>query len=250
MQYLHRSITSLSPAVRDDEWIWEYDVSDEQKCPRLNIRLLDNRNVIKYAEYFLWNTLNNSWINNCNINIHHNTTQYSAGGPVTCCCGKMLFVPEAKMMHPTLTHRHRGWVEKYLWFQDAESMIESQALITKQILNTGTNTQHNILLLAFTPSTSHLRGWLSDLAVGGSALEVETNLREDWSFKITEKVSWLKVPTSNFTFKTLLRHYDKRASLMTFESATQFHVNLLWVNKNLVLKCLNSVLKVKVLVCP
>ena len=141
-------------------------------------------------------------------------------------------------------------VEKYLWFQDAESMIESQALITKQILNTGTNTQHNILLLAFTPSTSHLRGWLSDLAVGGSALEVETNFCEDWSFKITEKVSWLKVPTSNFTFKTLLRHYDKRASLMTFASATQFHVNLLWVNKNLVLKCLNSVLKVKVLVCP
>ena len=35
-------------------------------------------------------------------------------------------------------------------------------------------------------------------------------------FTITEKAhtmafSWLKVPTSAFTFKTLLRHYDERA---------------------------------------
>ena len=40
------------------------------------------------------------------------------------------------------------------------------------------------------------------------------NVRED--FTITEKAptrafSWLKAPTSAFTFKTLLRHYAKRA---------------------------------------
>ena len=85
-------------------------------------------------------------------------------------------------------------------------------------------------------------------------------------FTITEKAptrafSWLKAPTSAFTFKTLLRHYAKRAltprslnvklgprrnyhkgraairhyanqpdraSLMTFVSVTPFHVYLPW----------------------
>ena len=45
-------------------------------------------------------------------------------------------------------------------------------------------------------------------------LELQTKVPED--FTITEKVptrafSWLKVPTSAFTFKTLLRHHAKRA---------------------------------------
>ena len=44
--------------------------------------------------------------------------------------------------------------------------------------------------------------------------ELQTNLCED--FTITEKAptwvfSWLKAPTSAFTFKALLRHYGKRA---------------------------------------
>ena len=44
-------------------------------------------------------------------------------------------------------------------------------------------------------------------------LELQTEVRED--FTITEKApnrafSWLKAPTSAFTFKTLLRHYAKR----------------------------------------
>ena len=48
----------------------------------------------------------------------------------------------------------------------------------------------------------------------GITPELQTKLRED--FTIMEKAptrafSWLKVPTSAFTFKTLLRHYAKRA---------------------------------------
>ena len=48
----------------------------------------------------------------------------------------------------------------------------------------------------------------------GIIVELQTNLRED--FTIMEKAparvfSWLKAPTSTFTFKTLLRHYAKRA---------------------------------------
>ena len=48
----------------------------------------------------------------------------------------------------------------------------------------------------------------------GIILELRAKVRED--FTITEKActrtfSWLKVPTSAFTFKTLLRHYAKRA---------------------------------------
>ena len=44
--------------------------------------------------------------------------------------------------------------------------------------------------------------------------ELQTKVRED--FTITEKVptrtfSWLKVTTSKFTFKALLRHYAKQA---------------------------------------
>ena len=44
-------------------------------------------------------------------------------------------------------------------------------------------------------------------------LELEANLREN--FTITEKASprafsWLKVPTSAFTLKTILRHYAKQ----------------------------------------
>ena len=44
------------------------------------------------------------------------------------------------------------------------------------------------------------------------AVELQTKVRED--FTITEKAptrafSWLKAPTSAFTFKTLLRHYAK-----------------------------------------
>ena len=44
--------------------------------------------------------------------------------------------------------------------------------------------------------------------------ELQTEVHED--FTITEKAptrafSWLKAPTSAFTFKTLLRHYAKRA---------------------------------------
>ena len=47
-----------------------------------------------------------------------------------------------------------------------------------------------------------------------SRLELQTNLREDYCFTIMEKAptrtfSWLKAPTSTFTFKTLLRHYAK-----------------------------------------
>ena len=46
----------------------------------------------------------------------------------------------------------------------------------------------------------------------------------------TRAFSWLKAPTSAFTFKTLLRHYAKlnRPSLMTFASRTQFHVERPW----------------------
>ena len=57
-------------------------------------------------------------------------------------------------------------------------------------------------------------------------------------FVITEKAptrafSWLKAATTAFTFKTLLRHYAKRAltprSLnVTFASRTQFHVERPW----------------------
>ena len=48
----------------------------------------------------------------------------------------------------------------------------------------------------------------------GQQVELQTNVRED--FTITEKAptrafSWLKAPTSAFTFKTLVRHYAKRA---------------------------------------
>ena len=47
-------------------------------------------------------------------------------------------------------------------------------------------------------------------------VELETNLREVWSFMITEKAltrtfSWLKGPTYAFTIKTLFRHYAKQA---------------------------------------
>ena len=47
-------------------------------------------------------------------------------------------------------------------------------------------------------------------------LELETNPREACSLIITKKdptraFSWLKVPTSAFTFKNLLRHYAKQA---------------------------------------
>ena len=45
------------------------------------------------------------------------------------------------------------------------------------------------------------------------SLELQTKVCED--FTITEKaptaLSWLKVPTSAFTYKTLLRHYAERA---------------------------------------
>ena len=49
-----------------------------------------------------------------------------------------------------------------------------------------------------------------------STLELDTNLRVVGSFTLPERAptrafSWLKVPTSAFTFKTLLRHYAKRA---------------------------------------
>ena len=50
----------------------------------------------------------------------------------------------------------------------------------------------------------------------------------------TRAFSWLKAPISAFTFKTLLRHYAKQAltpptcpSLMTFASASQFHIYFL-----------------------
>ena len=36
--------------------------------------------------------------------------------------------------------------------------------------------------------------------------------------------------------------------LMTFESVSQFHIDLLWVNVGLAYKCLNSVLNVKAVV--
>ena len=60
-------------------------------------------------------------------------------------------------------------------------------------------------------------------------------------FVITEKAptrafSWLKAATTAFTFKTLLRHYAKRFSLVSYSrpslmiiaSRTQFHVERPW----------------------
>ena len=47
----------------------------------------------------------------------------------------------------------------------------------------------------------------------------------------TRAFSWLKAPSSAFTFKTLLRHYANRAltpSLMKIASASQFHVYIPW----------------------
>ena len=54
-------------------------------------------------------------------------------------------------------------------------------------------------------------------------------------FTFTEKAPTraLKVPTSAFTFKALLRHYATPVSLMMFSSATQFHVYLSQVNAQL-----------------
>ena len=49
------------------------------------------------------------------------------------------------------------------------------------------------------------------LGAPGELLQSYSKVRED--FAITEKAlrafSWLKVPTSAFTYKTLLRHYTK-----------------------------------------
>ena len=95
-----------------------------------------------------------------------------------------------------------------------------------------------------------------------SALELQTKVREDVTITETASTrafSGLKAPTSSFTFKTLLRHYAKRAltpqslnvklglrrkghkgtgglvsivfyspSLMIIVSRTQFHVERLW----------------------
>ena len=48
-----------------------------------------------------------------------------------------------------------------------------------------------------------------------ATLELETNLREDFTSTaekaLTRAFSSLKAHTSAFTFKTLLRHYAKRA---------------------------------------
>ena len=85
-------------------------------------------------------------------------------------------------------------------------------------------------------------------ATSSFGVEVQTKVRED--FTITEKAhtwafSWLKAPTSTFTFKTLLRHYAKQAltpqslnvvsivsysrpSLLIIVSGTQFHVERPW----------------------
>ena len=41
------------------------------------------------------------------------------------------------------------------------------------------------------------------------AVEQETNLREVWSFTLVRTFSWLKAPTSTFTFKNLWRHYAR-----------------------------------------
>ena len=49
----------------------------------------------------------------------------------------------------------------------------------------------------------------------GQKLVLQTNHRQQSVFTITEKApirafSWLKAPTSVFTYKTLLRHYAKQ----------------------------------------
>ena len=44
----------------------------------------------------------------------------------------------------------------------------------------------------------------------------------------TKAFSWLKAPASTFTFKTLIRHYAKRPTLMMIASWTQFHVERPW----------------------
>ena len=73
-----------------------------------------------------------------------------------------------------------------------------------------TNTPHQDRGL---PSSSApaLSGSLSPLSAAWSPVELETNLRFSQSTDNvpTRVSSWLKVPTSVFTFKTLLRHYAK-----------------------------------------
>ena len=49
-------------------------------------------------------------------------------------------------------------------------------------------------------------------------LELPTNLREDHIVTekaLTRALDWLKLPTSAFTFKSLLRHYAKWAPKQT-----------------------------------
>ena len=55
-----------------------------------------------------------------------------------------------------------------------------------------------------------------DVAWGNQISAVKRSIGSTTGCTITEKAptrafSWLKVPTSAFTFKTLLRHYAKRA---------------------------------------
>ena len=79
--------------------------------------------------------------------------------------------------------------------------------------------------------------WQGMIRIRSSA--VKRSIGSTTGCTITEKVptrafSWLKAPTSAFTFKRLIRHYTKQVlplgSLMTCAFASQFHVYLPWVN--------------------
>ena len=72
---------------------------------------------------------------------------------------------------------------------------------------------HNSLYLGpikYFGSHEQKENWVTPFVTG---IKLQTKVQED--FTITEKAhirafSWLKAPTSTFTFKTLLRHYDKQ----------------------------------------
>ena len=76
----------------------------------------------------------------------------------------------------------------------------------------GNTEQYTIYNTLHTPDTAALDQDQGNVGVwvwAGSRVELQMNLREDWSFTITENAptrafSWLKVPSSAFTFKTLL----------------------------------------------